>query len=1555
MPPALLPPQLEPTEAPDSQDDPTGQLEAAASVAAGNPAPPPPLRNLEIEEGHTSVMVALYPSATDAEAIAIEGGEDADELHVTLTFHGKAAEVGDRDEMAAVVREWAENCPPLEGEVSGVGMFLSGPSPVTYASLDLPQLPTQRELLVQALKSAGFPPDTTHGFTPHMTLDYARRRPSSEALLRPITFERVTLAWADEHISIPLSGKATLQEARARLALLEAGHWDPKKHPRWPKGTPRAGEFMKVGQTFSVDGKEWEIAHMIDGKVVAHRTGGGYNEVETRTFDPKDTPGPDNEMGGIKQTSQAVIGGKEKSSTVTLVDPYVDHDSHDASIKQGDNSPISDEEWERFGELDQRYYTELMGRFGKHSPGAASTLVAAAYKDYEQAVQDLVKQSYQGQYGSSTGSTLSFASIFNYFKKTDKPDQKLIEKREKALELQGRLKDVYAWDLYNRTRSPDLTVFHRDTNPLSFWEDNFIKGDKAIMSGLSQSFSFGSQSLQQFGPNVIATPLSIRHVVMSSYSAQPVPGETHFPGELEISVASQLKVDGRSLTFTATPQQHKWLSGMTTQPQGGTLLEQFRGHLKGEVELEMPPADAEISMVGKSYVDPEPSAANVPGVDDSKLPPIKNEPYAGKDLPKEIPWEHTDANGVPEARVAKTSGYQAGDYMMGMKGTLYWIGPDPGDPFGLRYHKIVDGKFTGESWNFEGGGSNTYYKIKGNHPAPKPKEIKFDGDQWANSTDKKLIGKFEPGEKFKVHGNSYEVVGKMNDATSQIVNLDNGMKGTINNDYKATVLVPKGGVEIPEAGDALKPAKGLTFSRNGKKHTITNIKKDGTISAKPSGGGKVVQLAPDEIDNDKLFDPSAWTAGEKIEVGELDVGSVFHGGAGSTVRPYRITGHKGNKVEWENLDTGKTGTFLAHKNVSMLLSPDEVDEAHPGPPTEVVAYDKLKKGDPAKISDLGVGDQFTEGGELYEVTGTEIGPEGNILVAQVKGGITGPDAKEGVFPDKIVAFHAKAEDPKPDAVDYALAGAASSDLPDAVQAAGFDPYKSTYGSGGKYKHHKVSEMGEGVVFRDKTGTVWKVKTAGGAPVITDGKKNYKVDGALRGRVLDDADFTDSSPPIAHTDAEVPAAAAAVGLMPNTDTKVEDLPVGAIFQSANGQVFEVEELASGDASDENLGLMKAKNLTNGEPQFFGSAIKPAMVKMPAKDSSEQTVGDLNPGDNFTEKGETWKVVSHSTVGSTSVVQLVKSGHLKQVSSDQPAFTGLSDNEPAAPTPPTLGGLKLDDVFYVDGKGWIVTETANPGGGVEVMSVDDVDDEEAFDALPQTMDAATPVSIVPPGWVPKEPDADDHAIGDYVVTQGGSTGEVSGHFTLPGSDVTYYQIEGTTGYLFTGDELVDEDSLEPEGASHLQDLLPGQTFEAGGAKFEVVAHAGDGETIYKGTDGSIHKEPSTAPLGNLANVSDPPETADPAPAAVAPEAYLKKAGLSQENLAPAPVKGYASKWGSGGKYQHPRVDELAAGDQFRGSGSKTVWTVMAIDNGVAIVQMPDGTHQIISDLGMRVRKL
>ena len=77
------------------------------------------------DEPHTGAMVALVPSDEDAERLALEDGEDVDELHCTLLFLGEADDLDEdtRKAITAAVAELAGEYDPFDADGFAIALF----------------------------------------------------------------------------------------------------------------------------------------------------------------------------------------------------------------------------------------------------------------------------------------------------------------------------------------------------------------------------------------------------------------------------------------------------------------------------------------------------------------------------------------------------------------------------------------------------------------------------------------------------------------------------------------------------------------------------------------------------------------------------------------------------------------------------------------------------------------------------------------------------------------------------------------------------------------------------------------------------------------------------------------------------------------------------------------------------------------------------------------------------------------------------------------------------------------------------------------------------------------------------------------------------------------------------------------------------------------------------------------------------------------------------------------------------------------------------------------
>lgn len=171
---------------------------------------------------HTSgAMIALMPTREDAERLAIEGGEPADQLHCTLRYLGKGADFDEAARTAIVdsVRMLAEGMPPITSKLFGAAhwngngdepswVWSVGDDPEHGQSLEAARGMAEEALLMAPMDVELPPPHTP--WVAHVCAAYSAELDliiELEERLGPITFDRVRVAFAGDHTDIPLGGE----------------------------------------------------------------------------------------------------------------------------------------------------------------------------------------------------------------------------------------------------------------------------------------------------------------------------------------------------------------------------------------------------------------------------------------------------------------------------------------------------------------------------------------------------------------------------------------------------------------------------------------------------------------------------------------------------------------------------------------------------------------------------------------------------------------------------------------------------------------------------------------------------------------------------------------------------------------------------------------------------------------------------------------------------------------------------------------------------------------------------------------------------------------------------------------------------------------------------------------------------------------------------------------------------------------------------------------------------------------------------------------------------
>lgn len=130
------------------------------------------------ERQPTGFLVALWLDSEVAGKLAIEGGESADSLHITLAYVHDANEIDELTQarVIAAVYEEVKYTEAPTGTLAGYGRFHASDSSdgqdVFYLTPDVPRLVDLRQRIVSCLSSNGLSVSEAHGYTPHITVSY---------------------------------------------------------------------------------------------------------------------------------------------------------------------------------------------------------------------------------------------------------------------------------------------------------------------------------------------------------------------------------------------------------------------------------------------------------------------------------------------------------------------------------------------------------------------------------------------------------------------------------------------------------------------------------------------------------------------------------------------------------------------------------------------------------------------------------------------------------------------------------------------------------------------------------------------------------------------------------------------------------------------------------------------------------------------------------------------------------------------------------------------------------------------------------------------------------------------------------------------------------------------------------------------------------------------------------------------------------------------------------------------------------------------------------------
>lgn len=168
-----------------------------------------------------SGMIALIPTAEDAARLALDGGEDEEQLHCTLVFLGDITEWSETETADLVERvgDSFAGLGPVQAKLFGVNQWNpTSDSPAwVWATGDQPEsdgscLPDMRAMADVAVWDAGLQeriPEQHSPWVAHVTGAYADDQWPRDLMVErcgPVTFDRVRVAIGGMHYDIPLTG-----------------------------------------------------------------------------------------------------------------------------------------------------------------------------------------------------------------------------------------------------------------------------------------------------------------------------------------------------------------------------------------------------------------------------------------------------------------------------------------------------------------------------------------------------------------------------------------------------------------------------------------------------------------------------------------------------------------------------------------------------------------------------------------------------------------------------------------------------------------------------------------------------------------------------------------------------------------------------------------------------------------------------------------------------------------------------------------------------------------------------------------------------------------------------------------------------------------------------------------------------------------------------------------------------------------------------------------------------------------------------------------------------
>ncbi|BFP50020.1 hypothetical protein KCMC57_63880 (plasmid) [Kitasatospora sp. CMC57] len=164
-------------------------------------------------------MIALYPPPEAARNLAVPGGLDPADLHVTVAYLGPADAI-DAGRLNTLTAALATR-PPITATLAGHARFTGGDKDVCVALVDSPALEDLHRDVTDALTAAAITFPRDHGYTAHTTLTYLdpdQAAPLDRLPATDVTFTALSVVHGTTRTDHPLHDPSPAEAARHAYA-----------------------------------------------------------------------------------------------------------------------------------------------------------------------------------------------------------------------------------------------------------------------------------------------------------------------------------------------------------------------------------------------------------------------------------------------------------------------------------------------------------------------------------------------------------------------------------------------------------------------------------------------------------------------------------------------------------------------------------------------------------------------------------------------------------------------------------------------------------------------------------------------------------------------------------------------------------------------------------------------------------------------------------------------------------------------------------------------------------------------------------------------------------------------------------------------------------------------------------------------------------------------------------------------------------------------------------------------------------------------------------------